>query len=125
MDDIRFFQCQKCGKIIMIVKGSPCPTVCCGEDMKELIPGTTDAAVEKHVPVYEKDGNKVSVKVGSVEHPMLPEHFIDWIALQSEKGMQMVSLAAGNPPAAEFLISDQDSVKAVFAHCNLHGLWKA
>lgn len=124
MEEIKFYQCKLCGKIVMMVKGSPCPTVCCGEDMAELVPGTTDAAVEKHVPVYEISGNKVSVKVGSVDHPMLPEHFIDWIAIQTGKGVQLQELKAGDQPAAEFLIADGDSLKAVFAHCNLHGLWK-
>ena len=93
--------------------------------MKELVPGTTDAAVEKHVPVFETEGNKVSVKVGSVDHPMLPEHFIDWIAIRTEKGMQMKALKAGDAPSAEFLITEGDVLKDVFAHCNLHGLWKA
>ncbi len=125
MKGLKFYQCKKCGKIVMILKDCPCPTICCGEEMQELVPGTTDAAVEKHVPVYETEGNKVSVKVGSVDHPMLPEHFIDWVAIETEKGSQMCYLEAGNAPSAEFALADGDKLKGVYAHCNLHGLWKA
>ena len=82
--EVKFFVCKHCGKIIVVVKDSGVPTVCCGEDMVELIPGTTDAAVEKHVPVVNVEGNKVTVSVGSVTHPMLPEHFIEWILLVTD-----------------------------------------
>ena len=70
----KFFICERCGNIIAMVKSSGVPVMCCGQQMKEIIPGTTDAAVEKHVPVYTVEGNKVMVTVGSAEHPMLPEH---------------------------------------------------
>ncbi len=94
------------------------------DGMKEIVPGTTDAAVEKHVPVYETADGKVSVKVGSVEHPMLEAHYIEWIAVKTEKGLYTKFLKAGEAPAACFNIDDE-KVEAVYAYCNLHGLWKA
>ena len=92
--------------------------------MKEIVPGTTDAAVEKHVPVVEVDGNKVTVKVGSVAHPMLPEHFIEWVAIQTKEGNQRKALNPGDEPVATFAVCDGDEVEAAYAYCNLHSLWK-
>ena len=84
----KFFICEHCGNVIAMVKDSGVPIVCCGQKMKEIIPGTTDAAVEKHVPVYTVEGNKVFVTVGQVAHPMLPEHHIEWVSLQTKFGNQ-------------------------------------
>ena len=78
----KFFICEHCGNIIAMVKDAGVPVMCCGQKMTEIIPGTTDAAVEKHVPVYEIRGNMVYVTVGATEHPMLPEHYIEWISRQ-------------------------------------------
>jgi superoxide reductase len=93
--------------------------------MQELVPGTTDAAVEKHVPVYTVDGDKVSVKVGSVEHPMLPEHFIEWIAVETTFGCHFRKLSPSTPPSATFVLSEGEEVVSVYEYCNLHSLWKA
>ena len=93
--------------------------------MKELIPGTTDASVEKHVPVYKVDNGRVEVVVGDVIHPMVEEHFIEWISLQTKQGNQRKQLFAGMEPKVSFLIEADDEVEAVYAYCNLHGLWKA
>ena len=123
--EMKFYKCAHCGQIIAIVKGTGVPVICCGEPMQEIIPGTTDAAVEKHVPVCEVNGNKVFVKVGSVEHPMLPEHYIEWIALKTKSGNQRKALKPGDKPEACFAICDGDEVEAVYAYCNLHSLWKA
>ena len=122
---MKFYKCEKCGKIVGIVKGSACPTMCCGEEMVELVPGTTDAAQEKHVPVCEVEGSMVCVKVGEVTHPMLPEHYIEWIALQTKEGNQRKALKPGDEPKACFAITEGDEVEAVYAYCNLHSLWKA
>ena len=123
--EMKFYRCAKCGQIIAIVKASKCPVFCCGEQMQEIIPGTTDASVEKHVPVYEVKGNKVLVTVGSVEHPMLPEHYIEWVSLQTKFGNQRKALNPGDEPKVCFPICEGDEVKAVYAYCNLHSLWKA
>ena len=122
---MKFYRCKKCGKIIAIVKETAVPTICCGEAMEELIPGTVDASTEKHVPVYEVTGNTVTVKVGSAEHPMLTEHYIEWIAIRTKNGNQRKILKPGEAPAATFAIIDGDEVLEVYEYCNLHGLWKA
>lgn len=123
--DQKFYQCEHCGNIVIYLKNSGAPITCCGDKMKELVPGTTDAVVEKHVPVIAIDGNKVVVTIGSVEHPMLEEHYIEWIFLQTEEGIQRKELKPGQPPVAEFMITDSDKVIAAYEYCNLHKLWKA
>ena len=107
-----------------MVEDKGVPVMCCGQKMTELVAGTTDAAQEKHVPVVEKDGSKVKVKVGSVEHPMMDEHYIQWVCLETENGSQIKYLKPGTKPEAEFTL-DNDQLKAVYEYCNLHGLWKA
>ena len=121
----KFFICEHCGNIVAFVKNSGVPVVCCGEKMKELIPGTTDAAVEKHIPVYRFEDGKVFVTVGSVAHPMLPEHYIEWVSLQTKLGNQRKVLNPGDKPEVCFSICEGDEVEAVYAYCNLHSLWKA
>ncbi|MDO5490929.1 MAG: desulfoferrodoxin family protein [Bacillota bacterium] len=120
----RFYICKHCGNIIAKLKDSGVPVVCCGEPMAELIPGTTDAAVEKHVPEYSVEGNMVRVKVGSVEHPMTLEHYIEWILLHTKQGNQRKVLTPKDKPEACFALCDGDEVEAVYAYCNLHSLWK-
>ena len=122
---MKFYRCKKCGKIVAIVNETVVPTMCCGEAMEELIPGTTDAALEKHVPVYEVNGNLVTVTVGSVDHPMTPEHYIQWIAIKTKNGNQRKILTPTDAPKATFAIVDGDEVLEVYEYCNLHGLWKA
>jgi superoxide reductase len=122
---MRFFICEHCGNIVEMVKDKGVPVMCCGQKMTELIPGTSDGAVEKHVPVVTVDGNKVSVIVGEVEHPMVDAHYIEWIAIETSKGVQRKMLRPEQAPKAEFMLTDGESVEAVYAYCNLHGLWKA
>ena len=119
----RFFICEHCGNLIGMVHDAGVPVMCCGQKMTELIPNTTDAANEKHVPEVEVDGDLVKVSVGSVEHPMTEEHFIQWIFVETERGGQRKALNPGEKPYAEFCLNG-DKAKAVYAYCNLHGLWK-
>lgn len=121
----RFFRCEHCGNIIAFVKDKGVPVICCGEKMKEIIPGSTDAATEKHVPVIAVDGNKVTATVGEVPHPMAEEHFIEWISIETKEGNQRKELKPGAEPKAEFVLCDTDEIISAFAYCNLHGLWKA
>lgn len=123
--EMKFYICEHCGNIIAMVKDKGVPVMCCGQKMTLIEPGTTDAAVEKHVPVYEVKDGKVYVTVGEVEHPMLPEHYIEWIAIQTTQGNQRKQLKPGDAPKACFAICEGEEVKAVYAYCNLHSLWKA
>ena len=122
---MKFYVCKECGKMIVVFRESACPTKCCGEAMEEIIPGTTDAAREKHVPAVEVDGSAVKVKVGSVEHPMLEKHFIEWIILETDQGYQKKDLAPGKAPEATFALAEGEKAIAAYESCNLHGIWKA
>ncbi len=123
--EMKFYRCKKCGQIVAIVEKKACPIMCCGEAMEEIVPGTVDAAVEKHVPVCEVKDNKVYVTVGEVAHPMLAEHYIEWIAIQTKNGNQRKALKPEEEPKAVFAILEDDEVQAVYSDFNLHGLWKA
>ncbi len=123
--EMKFYRCSHCGQIIAIVKKTGVPVICCGEPMKEIVPGTVDASLEKHVPVFEVKGGKVFVTVGAVPHPMLPEHYIEWVSIQTKIGNQRKELKPGDEPKVCFSICEDDEVLAVYAYCNLHSLWKA
>lgn len=120
----KFFRCSHCGNIIAFVKNAGVPVMCCGQKMEELVPGSVDAAQEKHLPTFTVEDNKVYVFVGEVEHPMTEEHYIEWISLQTKQGNQRKVLRPGEMPATCFNICNGDEVEAVYAYCNLHGLWK-
>ncbi len=121
---IKFYRCKVCGKILVIVNDTMVPTVCCGEIMEEMVPSSTDGAVEKHVPVIEQNRNKVTVKVGAVPHPMTKDHWIMWIVLMTDKGIQKKFLCPGDIPEAQFMLTDGESIIGAYAFCNLHMLWK-
>ena len=123
--EMKFYQCAICGQIVAIVEGTGVPLVCCGQEMEELIPGSVDASHEKHVPVIEVSGDTVTITVGSAPHPMMQEHSIQWVSLQTKCGNQRKALKPGMEPKVCFRICEGDKVKAAFAYCNLHGLWKA
>ncbi len=123
MAKVKFVVCSHCGNMAEMVNDAGVPMVCCGEPMKEIVANTVDASQEKHVPAVKVEGNKVSVEVGSVAHPMEPEHYITWIYLETSKGAQKKYLKPGEAPKAEFLLADETAV-AVYEYCNLHGLWK-
>ena len=122
---MKFYICAHCGNIVAYVKNAGVPVMCCGEKMQELVPGTVDASVEKHLPVITVEGSTVTVRVGSVEHPMAAEHYIEWIALETKEGNQRKALVPGAKPQAVFALADGDSAVAAYAYCNLHSLWKA
>lgn len=120
---MKFYRCEHCGNIIIKMNDSGVPVVCCGEPMKELVPGATDGAFEKHVPAVTIDGSLVRVQIGEVEHPMLEEHHIQFIVLETAQGYQTKYLNAGDKPVAEFTVQAGDKAVAVYEYCNLHGLW--
>ena len=120
----RFYICEHCGNLIEMIHDSGVPMMCCGQKMTKLEPGVIEASHEKHIPVVEIDGNAVKVTVGSVEHPMIEEHHILWIYLQTDKGGHRLCLEVGKAPTSTVMLGDETPV-AVYAYCNLHGLWKA
>ena len=120
---MKFYRCKRCGNIIAFCHASGAPVTCCGEIMSEIIPGTTDASAEKHVPVITVEGSIATVSVGSVAHPMEEKHYIEWIALETKHGNQRVKLAPEDKPQAIFALVPGDEPVAAYAYCNLHGLW--
>ncbi len=123
---MKFYKCEGCGNFVTFLgEKTGCTPKCCGETMHELVPNTTDAANEKHVPVIVEDGNQVTVTVGSVEHPMLEAHYIQWIILETTQGFIKKDLHPGEKPSAIFHLNDGEKVVAAYEYCNLHGLWKA
>lgn len=120
---MKFYRCSHCGNIIAFLENKGVPVVCCGQKMDEIIPGSVDAAAEKHVPVLKIDGDTVTVCVGDVAHPMTEPHHIAWIVLETEHGFQKKDLDPTGEPCAVFKLADDKAV-AAYAYCNLHGLWK-
>ena len=120
----KFFLCTTCGNVVVKAVNSGVKVVCCGKEMMELIPGTSDGAMEKHVPVIERvDERNIKVKIGSQPHPMTEEHHIVFIYLETEHGGQIRYLDPNGPAEATFCIC-KDKPVAVYEYCNLHGLWK-
>ena len=119
----KFYICEKCGNLVGMINASGVPMVCCGQKMTELVPGTVEASREKHIPVAEVIGDTLKVTVGSVEHPMSAEHSILWVYLETENGGQRKCLEVGEAPVVTFALGGEKPV-AVYAYCNLHGLWK-
>lgn len=122
--DVKFYRCSHCGNIVEKLVDSGVPVVCCGEAMKELIPNTSDGAGEKHVPVVTVNGDTVTVSVGEVLHPMINEHYIQFVYVQTERGGLRVDLHPAETPVVEFKLTENDKLVAVYEYCNLHGLWK-
>lgn len=123
MNEQKFFRCKHCGNFVGIINNAGVPMTCCGENMEELVPNTTEAATEKHIPDVKVSGDTITVQVGSTLHPMLEEHHIEFIYLHTENGGQRKNLKAGDAPIAVFQVVD-DKALAVYEYCNLHGLWK-
>lgn len=123
--NIRFFICNHCGNIIALIKDCGVPVYCCGQNMNEINYESGNGAQEKHIPVYKISGNSVTVFVGETEHPMTPEHYIEWVCIESDQGMQLKKLKQNSSPEISFSISEGEKIKAVYALCNQHSLWKA
>ena len=123
MKNLKFYVCEHCGNLVEMVEDKGVKPFCCGQKMVKLVPNSVDASGEKHTPVVDVADNKVVVNVGSVDHPMGAEHNIGWVALQTDRGVYRKYLAVDGAPKAEFLLVDEKPL-AVYAWCNLHGLWK-
>ncbi|MDR2770554.1 MAG: desulfoferrodoxin Dfx [Clostridiales Family XIII bacterium] len=120
----KFYQCEICGNLFETIEDAGVVPTCCGVDMTELEANASDGAGEKHVPVLERDGKNLKVKVGSVSHPMEEKHYINWIVVRQGARVQRVALKPGATPEAAFVLDGADPVTA-YEYCNLHGLWKA
>ena len=120
----KFYICEKCGNLVGMINESGVPMMCCGQKMTKIEPGVVEASREKHIPEVKVEGNIVTVTVGSIEHPMAPEHSILWVYLETDNGGQRKCLEVGKAPVVSFAIADEKPV-AAYSYCNLHGLWKA
>lgn len=125
--DVKFYRCDHCGNILIPVIDSGVTPFCCGDKMEILEAGSVDAAAEKHVPVIERDadGSHVTIKVGSVPHPMTEEHYIQFIVLACGSRFYVTKLTPQDQPEARFSIKDNTQPITAYEYCNLHGLWKA
>ncbi|MFA5623528.1 MAG: desulfoferrodoxin family protein [Bradymonadales bacterium] len=124
MTKMTFCLCKHCGNLVGLINNAGVPLVCCGENMEVLAENTVDASNEKHIPVVKRVDGKIRVEVGSILHPMIPEHLIEWVYIQTSKGGHRKNLVAGEQPIVEFALVDEELV-AAYAYCNLHGLWKS
>lgn len=122
---LKFYYCKTCGKIISIVKDSGTPTICCGNEMQLLVPEARTEIGEKHIPIIKVSGNLVTVTVGSKIHPSEAEHYIEWILLQTDRGIQQKYLAPGISPEIDFAVMTGERVQAAYDYCNIHKLWKS
>ena len=119
------YKCDKCGTIVGEINSGKCQPSCCGQPMTKLEPGTSDGASEKHIPICLEKDNKIIVVVSSTKHPMTEEHYIEWIALETNMGIQRKELKPGDTAKAEFLLLEGEKFKAAYEYCNLHSLWKS
>ena len=119
----KFYICKHCGNMVGLIRDEGVPMVCCGENMTELVPNTVEASVEKHLPVVTVNGDAITVAVGGAPHPMEEAHHITFIYVETERGGQRKCLKVGEEPKLSFAFSDDKPI-AVYAYCNLHGLWK-
>ena len=120
---VAFYKCEKCGNIVELIKDAGVPLVCCGQNMMKLEAQTADQTTEKHVPIATREDGKINVVVGSTLHPMLDAHYIEWIALVTDKGIERINLSPEDEPKAVF--GDREGSVDVYEYCNLHGLWKS
>ena len=119
----KFLYCRRCHNMVGLINDSGVPIICCGEKMLKLEPNTVEASTEKHLPVVNITGDSINVQIGSVPHPMEEEHHIVFVYVETERGGQRKSLKPGEEPKLSFAITDDKPV-AVYAYCNLHGLWQ-
>ena len=119
----KFFICKHCGNLTGLIEDKGIPMVCCGEKMDELVPNTVEASTEKHLPAVTVSGDSMVVRVGSAPHPMEDRHHIAFVYVETGRGGQRKCLKIGEEPKVVFRFSD-DEPAAVYAYCNLHGLWK-
>lgn len=121
----KLYICKHCNNIISMIQDQGVNVFCCGEEMEEIIPSSNDASEEKHVPVYTVENNKVFVTIGSTPHPMNSDHYIEWVALETNQGVNYRYLTVDSEPKCCFSLCEGDKIEAVYAFCNQHSLWKS
>lgn len=124
MKDLQFYRCNSCGNIIGMIVSSGVAIRCCSEPMQRIVANVVDASEEMHVPDYKIKKKTVEVTIGAKDHPMEDAHYIKWVAIQTKQGVQRKELQAGNEPKVKFSLTDDDELLAIYAYCNVHGLWK-
>ncbi|NPD31416.1 desulfoferrodoxin [Eggerthellaceae bacterium zg-1084] len=122
MSQATFYLCEENGVVVAQLRAGEVELSCCGKPMKKLTANTTDAATEKHVPAVTVEGDVLTAVVGEVEHPMLDEHYITFLCVETESGLLFEELKPGQEPKATFNLGGKKAV-AVYEYCNLHGLW--
>ena len=122
MKEVKFFVCRHCGNMIEMIENHNTSVKCCGTTMERLHPNSTEASHEKHVPVLHCLNGMLTVCIGAQAHPMVPEHYIQWIYVQTENGGMRHNLQPDENPKTSFCLCN-DPVVAVYAYCNIHGLW--
>ena len=120
----KYLICKKCGNLVEMIEDSGVPIVCCGTEMSELIANEHEGTAEKHIPVIIEKNNIVTIKIGSIEHPMEENHYIKWVSINTTKGKYNFSLEPNMEPKVEFSLSNNEKVIDAYAYCNIHGLWK-
>lgn len=134
---LNFYYCDVCGNLIEVVEASGVTPSCCGQDMIKLLPAKEDVGYEKHVPVIAykqcitailpdgscKDVCLVRIRVGENEHPMMENHRIEWIFLETDRGVYRRCMKGCENPKTSFFIDKKEQVRAIYSFCNLHGLW--
>ncbi len=120
---VEVYRCNVCGNMVEVVRGSTGTLVCCGQNMERMSEKAADMGKEKHVPVIQVSGNKLTVKVGSIPHPMEEKHFIEWIEILTDRGSERKWLKPEMSPEADFCLPGK--ISGARAFCNVHGLWKS
>lgn len=124
MDELELYRCPICGNIITFLGSKKEAVVCCGRPMEKMVPNTVDGVEEKHVPVISVTGDKeLSVQIGAVLHPMIPEHYIEWILCVTDQGVHIRYLEPHTEPTAVLHLARDESARSIYAYCNIHGLW--
>lgn len=124
MERLKVYRCKICGNLICMIEDHGPVPMCCNTQMRPVNANTEDASLEKHVPIYFREGNHVTVSVGELKHPMSADHFIKWIVLFTDRNAYAKKLFPGEDPEAGFIIGEDENIACAYAYCNLHGLWK-
>ena len=120
----KFYLCKLCGNLLGLIENKGGAMTCCGQPVTELVPNTVEASLEKHLPVASLSGDTLTVNVGSAPHPMGEDHYIGFVFVETENGGQRKYLKIGGEPTCKFVFTG-DKPTAVYAYCNLHGMWKS